>query len=134
MHNKKQKTVLFALIIFTIVLLGYAPLWAQDCTSATPKVTTTVIDGNTKVVSACDGTPIAVYFWDSVDADWVEAQPQQGYICICADETADDCNIANPDEVKCYPIKQAGAGTQGCVVSVNPRTYLYGGDAYTSSR
>ena len=37
MHKRKKKTVLFALVFFTIALLGYGQLWAQDCNSATPR-------------------------------------------------------------------------------------------------
>ena len=133
MNDRNQTKVLLALVFFTVAMLSCGQLWAQDCTGATPSVTTNIINENTKVVSACDGTPIAVYFRDNVDAPWVEAQPQQGYICIC-EEFNGDCNLTDETGVLCYPIKQAGAGTQGCVVSKNPRTYLFGGDAYTSSR
>lgn len=137
MHHRKQTKVLFALVFFTVALLGYGQLWAQDCTSATPNFTETIIDGNTKVETACNGTQ-TVYFRDNADAPWVEAQPQQGVICICKGEDCNDdlyTNLYNPDgpdiDVQCYTIKQAGAGTTGCVVSQNPRTYLFGGDAYT---
>ena len=139
MHNRKQKTVLFALVFFTVALLGYSQLWAQDCNSATPNFTETIIDGNTKVETACDGT-VTVSFWDNDLAEWVPADPQQGYICICAEDPDNPGQILPCDlrvssvNVKCYPIKQAGAGTTGCQVSENPRTYLIGGDAYTSSR
>ena len=130
MVNKNQTKALFALVIFAVVLLGYGPLWAE---SATPNFTETIIDGNTKVVSNSDGT-VTVYFLDedciptATDDCWGEpAEPQQGVICICPGGGA-DCEI---DTAECYPIKQAGAGTTGCLVSKNPRTYLFGGDAYT---
>lgn len=132
MHHGKQTKVVLALVFFTVALLSYGPLWAQD--AATPCQTETIIDDYTKVVSACDGT-VTVFFRDDFTSPWVEAQPQQGYICICADPDS-PCDLRDdPSEttgnVKCYPIKQAGAGTTGCQVSENPRTYLYGGDAYT---
>lgn len=136
MHHRKQTKVVLALVFFTVVLLNCGPLWAQD--SATPCQTETIIDDYTKVVSACDGT-VTVFFRDDFNSPWVEAQPQQGYICIC--ELNQDtglpysCDLRDSTaNVKCYPIKQAGAGTTGCQVSENPRTYLYGGDAYTSNR
>jgi hypothetical protein len=141
MHHGKQTKVLFALVFFTVAMLSYGPLWAQ---SATPNFTETIIDGTTKVVSADDGS-ITVYFLDETctpgpeDDCWVKADPQQGYICLCnedGDGNIIDCNPFDPSDTNydCYPIKQAGAGTTGCQVSQNPRTYLYGGDAYTSSR
>ena len=143
MHHRKQTKVLFALVFFTVALLSYSPIWAQ---SATPNFTETIIDGNTRVQTASDGT-VTVSFWDEVMADWVPAQPQQGVICICkgagcSDNLQDNLDI-DPDpapyegdppqsvDVQCYTIKQAGAGTTGCLVSRNPRTYLIGGDAYT---
>jgi hypothetical protein len=135
MHHGKQTKVLFALVFFTVALLSYSPLWAQ---SATPNFTETIIDGTTKVVSAGDGT-ITVFFLNESE-EWVKAKPQQGYICLCKEdpETGNPipCDLFNQDDTnyECYPIKQAGAGTTGCQVSKNPRTYLYGGDAYTSSR
>jgi len=140
MHYRKQIKLLFALVFFTVALLGYSPLWAQ---SATPNFTETIIDGNTKVVSAGDGT-VTVYFLDETcipgpaDDCWVKADPQQGYICLCAEDENGDITLCDPFvssvNVECYPIKQAGAGTTGCQVSENPRTYLFGGDAYTSTR
>ncbi|MBC2734523.1 MAG: hypothetical protein HF981_09220 [Desulfobacteraceae bacterium] len=133
MHHRKQTKVLFALVFFTVALLSFSPLWAQ---SATPNFTETIIDGNTKVVSNSDGT-VTVFFLDedctspATDDCWVKADPQQGEICICTDGSA-DCDIFDSTvNVECYPIKQAGAGTTGCLVSRNPRTYLIGGDAYT---
>ena len=133
MHNRKQKTVLFALVFFTVALLGYSPLWAQDCNSATPNFTETIIDGNTKVETACDGT-VTVSFWDDVNGKWFVAPPQQGVICIC-ETPGNDCDLFDGiDDELCYTIKQGGAGTTGCLVSKNPRTYLIGGDAYTSYR
>ncbi len=142
MHHRKQTKVLFVLVFFTVALLSYSPLWAQDCTSATPNFTETIIDDYTRVVSACDGT-ISVYFRDNVADGWGDpVDPQQGEICLCEGaDCVDDLqtNVErqnDPDtdwevDVNCYSIKQAGAGTTGCLVSRNPRTYLIGGDAYT---
>jgi hypothetical protein len=141
MNHRKQTSVICALVFFTVALLSYGPLWAQ---SATPNFTETIIDGNTKVVFAGDGS-ITVYFLDenctptATDDCWGDpVTPQQAYIFICKEDPANEgeilpCNVMDDPtlNVEYYPIKQAGAGTTGCLVKENPRTYLYGGDGYT---
>ena len=144
MHHGKQTKVLFALVFFSVALLGYGPLWAQDCNSATPNFTETIIDGNTKVETACDGT-VTVYFLDenctptATDDCWGDpVPPKQAYIFICKEDPDNEGEILDCDitidptlNVEYFPIKQAGAGTTGCLVKQNPRTYLIGGDGYT---
>ena len=142
MFKRAQPILLFTLVFTIVALLGYVQVWAE-CDSLTPSLTTTVIEDNIKVVSGCDGRPVAVYFWDdsctpsATDDCWRLATPKKGVLCTCIGvDCSDDLNwnLQNPGptvNVQCYEIKQGSAGSQGCAVYSNPRTYIYGGDTYS---